>query len=336
MFETLDASLLAIECFFIIDNMNYYLAPLEGITTRIYRNAVHDFFGDGISKYYTPFLVVHEKRAMSSKELSEILPENNKGINLVPQILADDVDGFLRIDSALYDYGYREVNLNLGCPSKTVASKGRGSGFLGRPQALNEFLAEIYDKRKCEISIKTRIGEIDPDEFDDLIEIFNKYPVKELIIHPRVRYEYYKGKPHRDVFYKACAKSFNPVSYNGDIQGRSDVDEVLNGCGGKLDSFMIGRGMIRDPSLIRQLAGGEPYSKEELKEFLKRLRMDYSQVFSGETPVLQKLKEIWSYMEADFAKSDTLAQSQCVTKELLKCKSLSEYKMLEMKILSSI
>lgn len=305
------------------DTMIYSLAPLEGITTRIYRNAVHDFFGDGILKYYTPFLVVHEKRAMSSKEINEILPENNEGVNLIPQILADDADGFLRIASALYDYGYREVNLNLGCPSKTVAGKGRGSGFLGRPCELDGFLAEIYDKSKCDISIKTRIGEKSTDEFDELMEIFNKYPIKELIIHPRIRYEYYKGSPHRDVFYKGAAESLNPVCYNGDIQGQTDVDEVLKGTGDKLESIMIGRGMIRDPSLIRQLSGGSHYSKAELKDFLKRLRMDYSQVYSGETPVLQKLKEIWSYMGSDFD-----------TKNLLKSRSLSEYKMLEMQIIS--
>ena len=322
---------------------NFYLAPLEGITTRIYRNALHDFFGEGIQKYFTPFLVVHEKRAMSNKEIKEILPENNKGIKLIPQILADDAEGFLRIDAALYDFGYREVNLNLGCPSKTVAGKGRGSGFLGRVCRLDDFLSEIYEKSRCDISIKARIGEKSPDEFKDLLEIFNKYPVKELIIHPRIRYEYYKGTPHRDVFYEAAAKSLVPLSYNGDIQGQADIDEVVKGSGGKLDSVMIGRGMLRDPSLIRQLAGGKHYNKEEIKEFLKRLRMDYSQELSGETPVLQKLKEIWSYMAADYEKSDTLAQSQSVTcdqsqsvKDILKCRSLAEYKMLEMKILSSI
>ena len=306
---------------------------MEGITTRIYRNALHDFFGESIDKYYTPFLVVHEKRAMSSKEINEILPENNMGVNLIPQILADDADGFLRIDSALYDYGYREVNLNLGCPSKTVAGKGRGSGFLGRLHDLDSFLGLIYEKSKCDISIKTRIGEKSPDEFDELLDIFNKYPVKELIIHPRIRYEYYKGRPHRDVFYEAAARSRNPVAYNGDIQGSADVDEVLAGSCSRTGSIMIGRGMLRDPSLIRQLTGGDHYTRSEIRDFLKRIRMDYSQVLSGDTPVLQKLKEIWSYMGSDFAESDTLAQSQSV-RDLLKCRSMAEYKMLEMKIIS--
>ena len=309
---------------------------MEGITGYIYRNALHDFFGEGIQKYFTPFLVVHEKRAMSNKEINEILPENNKGINLVPQILADDADGFSRIDHALFEMGYREVNLNLGCPSRTVASKGRGSGFLSRVTALDEFLYSVYENRKCEISIKTRIGEKSTDEFDELMDIFNKYPVSELIIHPRIRYEYYKGKPHRDVFFKGVAESVNPVCYNGDVGSQADVDEILAGCKGinvgndKVTSIMIGRGMIRNPALIRTLTGGQPYTREELKGFLTRLRLDYTGLFSGETPVLQKMKEVWGYMAGDFA------GEQGDVRALLKCRSLAEYKMLESKLLNML
>ncbi len=311
-------------------SISYQLAPMEGITNRIYRNALHDFFGTGIDRYYTPFLVVHEKRAMSSKDLREILPENNRDICLVPQILADDAEGFLRIESALHGYGYGEVNLNLGCPSKTVASKGRGSGFLGRLRELDDFLYTVYEKSECDVSIKTRIGEKSPDEFEELLVIFNKYPVKELIIHPRIRYEYYKGKPHRDVFFAAVKESDNPVCYNGDIMGKPDVDEVIQGSGSRLDGIMAGRGVLKDPSLIRTLTGGRPYTKDELREFLKRLRIDYSAEFSGETPVLKKLKELWTYMAGDFP------QSGNDIKELFKCKSLAGYGIIEMKILDTL
>lgn len=307
--------------------MDHYLAPMEGITGYIYRNAVKEYFGVGIAKYFTPFLVVHEKRALSSKEMNDISPEHNEGINLVPQILADDAEGFLRVEAALSDLGYKEVNLNLGCPSKTVANKGRGSGFLSDPMALDEFLMRIYEGRHSEISIKTRIGTADTDEFDSLIEIFNRYPVKELTIHPRLRYEYYKGSPHRDVFYKGYARSENPVCYNGDVCSQADVDELLAGTGGRLESVMIGRGMLKDPSLIRRLNGGAPCSKQELKEFLKRLRLDYSQLFCGERPVLQKLKELWNYMGPMFP------GREAAIKSLLKCRSLSEYRVLEMQIL---
>ncbi|MCR5355942.1 MAG: tRNA-dihydrouridine synthase family protein [Lachnospiraceae bacterium] len=310
-----------------IKEMEYYLAPMEGITGHIYRNAVHEFFGDGVSKYYSPFIVVHEKRAMSFKEIEDILPEHNEGMHLVPQVLTDDAEGFLRIEKKLAEFGYREVNLNLGCPSKTVASKGRGSGFLGRKEALDRFLYEIYEGRVMDISIKTRIGEVDPDELFELIEIYNKYPVKELIIHPRVRYEYYKGKPHRDVFYEGFKLSKNPVCYNGDVLGADDVLKLKEGTEDKLAAIMIGRGMLRDPSLIRTLTGGSPYTAGELKEFLARLRSDYSQLFSGEKPVLQKMKELWGYMKYEFPDKEKQVNS------LLKCRTLSEYKNFELFIL---
>lgn len=308
--------------------IGYYLAPMEGITGYIYRNAVHDYFGEGVMKYYTPFLVVHEKRAMSSKEINEILPGNNKDINLVPQILADDAEGFLRIEKSLKEYGYNEVNLNLGCPSKTVAGKGRGAGFLDRVKELDDFLYEIFKSRVMNISVKTRIGSRNIEEFEYLLGIFNKYPIHELTIHPRIRYEYYTGVPHRDIFFKSFERSVNPVCYNGDVLSKKDVDELVQGTKGDLNAVMIGRGMLRDPSLIRTLSGGKPYSRDELKDFLKRIRMDYTQVFNGETPVLKKMKELWGYMGADYA------QNGRVVKDILKCRSLSEYKILEQMLLS--
>ncbi len=144
--------------------MRYYLAPLEGITTRIYRRAYHDCFRP-MDKYFTPFLSPHTKRGFNAKELAEILPENNKGMRLVPQILTNRAEDFLGTAEKLTYYGYGEINLNLGCPSKTVVSKGRGSGFLADPEGLDRFLDEIYSKAKVKISIKTRIGKDDPEEF---------------------------------------------------------------------------------------------------------------------------------------------------------------------------
>lgn len=308
-------------------DIKYYLAPMEGITGYIYRNAVHDHFGEGIDKYFTPFLVVHEKRAMSNKEIREILPDKNKRLNLVPQILTDDPEGFSRVERALYDYGYREINLNLGCPSKTVASKGRGSGFLSRLTELDEFLYRIFENRKCGISIKTRIGAGDVSEFEELLEIYNKYPLKELIVHPRVRFEYYKGRPHRDVFYKYAKRSNALLCYNGDVASKADVDEITFNSGDNVTAIMIGRGMVRNPSLIRELCGGRPYTNDELKDFLRRIREDYLEVFNAENPVLQKMKELWNYMGQDFTDHSS------AVKEMLKCRSLCEYKMLEMQIL---
>ena len=308
--------------------MKYYLAPLEGITGYIFRNALHDHFGEGIHRYYTPFLVVHEKIAISNKELRDVMPVNNKGINLIPQILTNDAEGFLRTADGLYRMGYEEINLNLGCPSKTVAGKGRGSGFLSDVNILDEFLYKIYEGCKCSISIKTRIGIIDPDEFAELIAIYNKYPVKELIIHPRVRYEYYKGRPHRDIFCKYMEQSVNPVCYNGDVLSEEDIDELMRGTDNRLEAVMIGRGMLKDPSLIRRLSGGKGYTGSEIRAFLNRLIKDYKEELSGDRQVLMKLKELWGYLGYSFPGNEK------ILKQLLKCGSLQELKILQDQIIS--
>ena len=165
--------------------MKYYLAPLEGVTSHIYRRAYHTCFCP-MDKYFTPFLVPHTKRGFNSRERREILPQNNPGMYLVPQIMSNDADGFLKTEEKLREYGYEEVNLNLGCPSKTVVSKNRGSGFLSKTEELDRFLDQIYRGTKGKISIKTRIGRYSPDEFEEILRIYNQYPVEELIIHPRV------------------------------------------------------------------------------------------------------------------------------------------------------
>ncbi len=307
--------------------VKYYLAPMEGITGRIFRKAIHDHFGEGIDKYYSPFLVVHEKIAISNKELKDVLPENNVGMRLIPQILTNDAKGFIRTADHLTKLSYDEVNLNLGCPSKTVAGKGRGSGFLSDIKGLDEFLYRIYEGCKCSISVKTRIGVSDPEEFEELISVYNKYPVKELIIHPRVRYEYYKGSPHRDIFFKYVEQSVNPVCYNGDVFSEKDIDQLMTGTGSRLDAVMIGRGMLKDPSLIRRLNGGDRYTEDEIKAFLNRLISDYKNELSGDKQVLMKLKELWSYLGQSYPDKEK------VLKQLLKCTTLQELKILQEQII---
>ena len=160
--------------------MKYYLAPMEGITGYIYRNSYEKFFGN-IDKYFTPFIVPNKSRSLKTKELRDILPENNIGMNIVPQILTNDSEGFITTVMKLKQLGYNEVNLNLGCPSGTVVSKNRGSGFLAKRDELDKFLDEIYKIDDMKISIKTRIGKDTPEEFYELIKIYNKYPIYELI-----------------------------------------------------------------------------------------------------------------------------------------------------------
>ncbi len=184
--------------------MKYYLAPMEGITGYIYRNSYEKFFNN-IDKYFTPFIVPNKSTSLKTKELRDILPENNKGMNIVPQLLTNDSEAFIITARKLQQLGYNEINLNLGCPAGTVVSKNRGSGFLAKREELDIFLDEIFKIDDMKISIKTRIGKDSPEEFYELIKIYNKYPMEELIIHPRTQKDFYGNKPDLDVFKDALS-----------------------------------------------------------------------------------------------------------------------------------
>lgn len=336
--------------------MKFYLAPMEGITGYIFRNALSQFFKEGIGKFYTPFLVPCEKRALSAKERGEVLPSNNVGVNVIPQILTTDAGDFTRLKNELRELGYTEVNLNLGCPSRTVASKGRGAGALADTDALDKLLEGIFAEDDREISVKTRIGISDAEEFAKIFDVFRKYPIKELIIHPRTLKEQYDGNPHREIYFEAAKSLYdgagmgigssrginlqgiNSLCFNGNIYSVSDYESLVAGYEEKigglcdfsegLNAVMIGRGILRNPGLVREIVTGRQTSNDEIREFLDKLCVDYSRAFSGERPVLFKMKEIWSYLQTRFPGREK------EMKKLIKSRTLAEYDVIKNLILS--
>jgi len=284
----------------------YYLAPLEGLTGYIYRRAYHQYFG-GIDRYFTPFIKPNQYGHLSSRERNDILPENNHGMQVVPQILTNNAEDFIETAAKLQQYGYKEVNLNLGCPSKTVINKKRGSGFLAFPEELDAFLEEVFTKSKVGVSIKTRIGKENPDEFAHLMEIYNKYPLTELIVHPRVQQDFYKNTPNLSVFMEALQAAKMPVCYNGDICSRADYQNIIERCP-QLALVMIGRGILANPNLIGLIKGDLTASKEIVRRFHNHIYADYKEVMSGERNVLYKMKELWFYLQHSFTNSDKYAK----------------------------
>lgn len=298
--------------------MNYYLAPLEGITTYIYRRAYHMHYR-AMDKYFTPFLVPHTKKDFNTREKNDILPEHNRGMYLVPQILANDAEGFLNTVQKLKVYGYQEVNLNLGCPSKTVVSKGRGSGFLFYTDELNRFLDEIYAKSDVKISIKTRIGKYGADEWGKLLEIYNQYPLEELIVHPRVQQQFYKGKPDLAAFDDAMKECKHPLCYNGDIFAPEDIERIKERFP-ELSCVMLGRGILRNPELVWLIESGkERIDIKRLRAFHDQIYEDYQEVSCGDKNVLFKMKELWCYLGMLFPEEDKLL------KKIRKAEKLGKY-----------
>ncbi len=310
--------------------MQFYLAPLEGLTGYIFRNALAKYFTP-LDKYFTPFIAANQKGKLSSRELKDILPEHNPSIKVIPQILTNKVEDFNLTVKHLQAYGYDEVNLNLGCPSGTVVSKNKGAGFLAVPDDLDHFLEGIFNEAPLKISIKTRLGKDDPSEFESLIRIFNQYPLEELIIHPRIQKDYYKNTPRLEQFEEGLSKSQHPICYNGDIFTASDYHQLTQRYP-KLERVMLGRGLIANPGLVEEITLQKALDIKTFKAFHDEVYTNYQEVLHGERDVLFKMKEMWFYMSYMFEdvekqakkikKSQRLTDYEAAVEELFATKSL--------------
>lgn len=306
--------------------MKYYLAPMEGNTGYIYRNSYEKFFNN-IDKYFTPFIIANKSRSLKTKELRDVLPENNKGMNIVPQILTNDSEDFIITSRKLQQLGYNEVNLNLGCPAGTVVSKNKGSGFLAKREELDRFLDEIFKIDDMKISIKTRIGKDSPEEFYELIKIYNKYPLEELIIHPRTQKDFYGNKPNLEVFKDALSLSSNSVCYNGDIFTVDNHNELIKAFP-ELKTAMLGRGILANPWLMGLIKNNANIDKKVLKDFHNEILNKYIELFNEDKNAIFKMKELWGYMIYMFSDNKKYA------KKIKKAQKLSDYNIAVLSLLA--
>lgn len=278
------------------NGMEFYFAPFEGITGYIYRNAYAELFGEKPDKFFAPFIAVTDRGMTKHREMTDINPENNKGLYIVPQLLGNNGEALITCIRQLEQLGYREVNLNIGCPYGTVVSKKKGAGLLGEQELLERVLEEVYTHSPIAVSVKTRIGMESPEEWAHILEIYNRYPLAELIIHPRVRADFYKNKPNRDAYGLALEISKAKVCYNGDIFTVSDYERLLKEYP-KTERIMLGRGMLCNPALLSQIKGSGQLTTECIRAFHDRLYNDYRAIIPGDVNTLFKMKELWNYMQ---------------------------------------
>lgn len=286
--------------------MKYYMAPMEGLTGYVYRNAYHKFFRP-MDRYFTPFIA---NKKMSNGEIRDLLPEHNEGMHVVPQILTNRSEDFLAVAKEIAQYGYDTVNLNVGCPSGTVVAKGRGAGLLAEPEVLDHFLYEIFEGYAGKISIKTRIGMEDENEWQDILAVYEKYPLEELIIHPRVRKDFYKGNPRLDAFSYAMEESGHRLCYNGDICSAEDLQDRKERFP-DLDRVMLGRGLLCNPFLIEMSKTADDAAHDHMQEkkdrlyaFHQEILEGYIQIMSCDRNVLFRMKELWFYLGDCFTNAD--------------------------------
>ena len=228
--------------------MRYYFAPMEGITDAPYRR-VHNQFFSGLHSYYMPFISPTMHRTLTNRESRDLPMADSVPFRAVPQVLTKVPEDFIWAAEQCAQRGYDEVNLNVGCPSGTVVSKGKGSGMLADPAKLDEFLNEVFEKSPLPVSVKTRLGIADADEFPKLLEVFNQYPIKELTIHPRVRKQFYNGGVDMEMFRYALQNSKNSLCYNGNLRTLSEV-RAFEAEFPQIDAVMIGRGLVSNPAMF--------------------------------------------------------------------------------------
>lgn len=336
--------------------MKFYMAPMEGLTGYIYRNAYQKYFHD-IDRYFTPFIT---NKKLDFKALNDINPEHNKGMEVVPQILTNQAEDFISITKQLKQYGYNEVNLNLGCPSGTVVAKNRGAGFLGVPEQLDQFLDQIFTECDCKISIKTRVGKDAPEEWETILALYEKYPLSELIVHPRIQKDFYKYTPRMEQYRYATEHSRHSLCYNGDIHSAEAYEKLRQEFPGT-DKVMLGRGILQNPGLVGKLRGVEnskfktvqgsigkeetaavlgkeetvdclgqsanisgmeqntALDKQTLRAFHDMVCDGYKGIMSGDRNTLFKMKELWCYMSKSFTNPEKYL------KKIKKTERLAEY-----------
>lgn len=287
--------------------MNYYAAPMEGLTDRIWRQVHQKWFGaaDAPMRYYAPFLSPPENRVLIPKKMAELAPEANAGTVVIPQLLARDGELAAWMIGEVRKLGYTEVNLNFGCPSGTVTAKGKGAGMLRNPARLDAFLDAVFSAVEGPVSVKTRIGVQKPEEFAALLDIYNRYPICELTIHPRVMKQLYRGQADRAAFAAALPECRMPVCYNGDVTTPEEL-HALEAEFPQLSGIMVGRGLIADPALFRRARGGAPASREELRGYCDDLYHGYTEAFGAASCAVSRMKAHWFYLIHRFEGADPL------------------------------
>ncbi len=302
--------------------MKQYFAPMEGLTDRIYRD-IHSKFFPGLDRYYTPFFSPTMHHSLTNKEARELPLAEETPVCTIPQILTKSSEDFLWMANLCADRGYTEVNLNAGCPSGTVTAKGKGAGMLANTEELDRFLEQVFSCSPLSISVKTRIGVQTSAEWPAILEVYNRYPIKELTIHSRVRKAFYAGNVEEDCFRYAVECSKNPLCYNGDLNSQEDICRIEKTYP-QVDAVMIGRGLIARPDMLSE----EKADSQKLISFYEELLQAYLAAFGGSRNAMFRLKEHWHYLLPCFADSEKLG------KKLRKTTELQEYRTISREILS--
>ena len=297
------------------------LAPLRGLTDLHFRSCFARHF-PGFTLAVAPFLNPQQQTSKKISVFADLLPENNLDLPVVPQLLDNRVESFLACARQLEELGYQQVNWNLGCPAPMVTGKGRGSAMLAHPEKICQLLEAVLPQLHCQLSIKMRLGLQQRQEAFTLLPLLNQYPLSEIIIHPRLGRQLYRGVPDWEGFAECLHLSRHQLVYNGDITSLA-VYQQLRSRFPAINSWMIGRGAVANPFLpaaIRQQAPDVTAARHQLlSSFHDQLYQRYQQRLAGPGHLLGKMKQLWLYLIASFP------EQQRMVKKITKAGTTEQY-----------
>jgi len=311
--------------------MQIYLAPLQGLTDWIFRESYTQHIG-AFDKTFTPFVRMQNGEFYRPSQCNDLLPEHNQMQQPVPQFLGKDVASFLRFEELCLEHGYNEANINMGCPYPMVTGKGMGAGLLANPNTIKQLLEGVFASTKLKISVKCRLGLEKPTDFESLIPIFNAFPLEEMIIHPRIGKQQYKGEADMEAFANYAKQLKHPVCYNGDILTVSDV-EKLRTLAPQVECIMIGRGVLQNPFLLSEIRGQELSQTNKmvmLRKFHAAMIEHSKTKYSGDLHFLKRFEEFWSYHAEGFENGHK------IYKQVKKSKSLAQYEAVVFKAINEL
>jgi len=311
--------------------MEVYLAPMQGLTDWIFRESYYEHIGK-FDKAFAPFIRVQNDDFYHPSQRNDILPQHNTIQKPVPQFLGNDAGSFKLFEELCIEHGYTEVNINLGCPFIKVTSKGMGAGMLPHPDKVAGLLEKIFATTKLAISVKCRLGQESATEFEPLIPVFNDFPIEEMIIHPRIGKQMYKGEVDQEAFVRYAPMLKHPICYNGDIVKMADIERIQSIMPG-ISRIMIGRGILQNPFLLAEIRK-QDLSRVEKVSMLKAFHISVmercKEKYSGDLNILRRLEEMWEYHAEGFE------DGRKVFKQVKKCNTLAKYEVVLFKAIKEL
>ena len=278
-----------------------HFAPLQGYTDRTYREAHARIFG-GVDAYYTPFVRL-EKGGFRKKDLRDVARPDATGARVIPQLIASSPEEFRTILPVFLAEGYREVDINLGCPFPILARRHKGSGILPYPEEVERLLRPLEEYDEFVFSVKMRLGWESPDESLRLLPLLESLPIRQITLHARLGRQQYKGVPDMEAFarfYEACHL---PLIYNGDLVTVDDMVSVERRFP-RLVGLMAGRGLLAVPWLAEAYVGKDAEVEngyERVARLHEKVFECYQAVLQGPHQLLARMASFWEYLlpEAD-------------------------------------